>query len=94
MIQTMIVLHRCKVDSYADKLEDKLRDLVVAYRTTIHEEESPDSESLPYINESGKIISGKNEISQYFVDLENELTWQRSLSGDGCYIDPESGKVC
>lgn len=90
----MIVLHRRKKDTYADELEDKLRNLVVAYRTAIHEQGSTGTESLPYINESGKIIAGKNEINQYFVDLEKELAWQRSLSGDGCYIDPESGKVC
>jgi hypothetical protein len=93
-MQIMIVLHRRKEDPYADDLEGKLRDLVVAYRTAIHEERSSGSESLPCIHESGKIISGKDEISQYLVDLEKELAWQRSLSGDGCYIDPESGEVC
>jgi hypothetical protein len=90
----MIELHRNADDRYADELEEKFRDLVIAYRSITY---PPDSESirpLPHIQESGKIIAGEVQIEKYIIDLEKELLWQRSLSGDGCYIDPDSGEVC
>ena len=90
----MIELHRNAGDRYADELEEQFRDLVIAYRTITY---LPDSESihpLPHIQESGKIIAGEDQIEKYLIDLEKELLWQRSLSGDGCYIDPDSGEVC
>lgn len=90
----MIELHRRKDDLYADELEERLRNLVVAYRAALHDEDISEPTSLPYISESGKLITGEKNIERYFIELEKELNWQRSLSGDGCYIDPDSGNIC
>ncbi len=90
----MIELHRNTDDLYADELEEKFRDLVVAYRTKVYPPGNDSVYPLPHIRESGKVITGEDQIKNYFVDLEKELLWQRSLSGDGCYIDPDSGEVC
>jgi hypothetical protein len=90
----MIELHRRTDDTYADELEQKLQDLVVAYRTESYSSDSSGPADLPFIKESGKVVSGRKNIERYLIDLEKELQWQRSLSGDGCYIDPDSGEVC
>lgn len=88
----MITLVRRKNDPASDELEQKLTDLVLAYKS---EDADPGSTStLPYIKENGKIISGKENIETWLQELEKELSWQRSLSGDGCYIDPDTGETC
>lgn len=94
----MIELHRYKNDDYADKLEHRLEELVLAYRTVTHTE--PDAQtgepetSLPYLDENGTKITGKEEINSYLRELSNELKEQRSISGDACYIDPQTGEIC
>jgi len=90
----MIELHRTKIDQIADEIEQKLDDLVVAYRSEFHDESKKQPAPMPFIKESGKIIHGSNNITEYLTELEKELNWQRSLSGDGCYIDPDSGNIC
>jgi hypothetical protein len=85
----MITLKRNEHDSEADRIEDRLKYLVVAYKTVI----DPEIDSS-YIEESGnKVIQGAN-MESWFRQLESELSWQRSLSGDGCFIDPETGNIC
>ena len=85
----MITLVRSKQDPAADEIEIRLKGLVLAYETIIQ----PEVES-PYIEESGKKIIKTDELELWFRQLESELEWQRSLSGDGCYIDPETGSIC
>ncbi len=86
----MITLHRRKDDHQAAKIEEKLQDLVLAYQV----EEIQDDHSDFFIKDGGKKIYGKEEIETWFRELEAELNWQRSISGDGCYIHPENGEVC
>lgn len=85
----MITLHRHKDDKQAAEIEEKLQDLVLAYRV----EEMFDDQKEPFIEDGGKRVQGE-DLQQWFRELESELNWQRSLTGDGCYIDPDSGKVC
>lgn len=86
----MITLYRHKNDKQAAKAEEKLQDLVLAYRV----EEVKDEESEFFIEDSGKKIQGEEQLEAWFRELESELSWQRSISGDGCYIHPDSGKIC
>lgn len=76
-------------DTEADLIEDRLKKLVVAYKTVIDAE--IDS---AYIEESGNKIVQGDHMENWFRQLESELSRQRSLSGDGCYIDPETGNIC
>ncbi|MCG2588523.1 hypothetical protein [Rhodohalobacter sulfatireducens] len=86
----MITLHRHKDDQQAAKIEEKLQDLVLAYQVEEIEGEISDL----FIEDGGEKIQGKEEIETWFRKLEGELKWQRSISGDGCYINPETGNVC
>jgi len=85
----MIKLIRQKDDPKADAIESRFDDLILSYKT--ENSEGPD---LPKIIDGETAVSGDEEIEKWLRELEEDLSWQRSLSGDGCYIDPESGKIC
>ncbi|MEX0780816.1 MAG: hypothetical protein WD491_15125 [Balneolales bacterium] len=87
----MITLHRKPKDPSSVELEEKLNDLVIAFETEDH---AGADNGMPYIEESGNKIEGKEAIEDWLKTLQDELQWQRSLSGDGCYIDPKSGETC
>ncbi|MDX1642442.1 MAG: hypothetical protein R3220_12135 [Balneolaceae bacterium] len=86
----MITLHRHKTDTRAEEIEEKFQDLVLAYRV----ETLPEDESGPFIIDGDQKIEGEKEIVSWLRGLEGDLQWQRSITGDGCYIDPRSGEVC
>lgn len=85
----MITLYRGIDDIQADKIGQRLDDLVLAYRTEVTERHN-----TPFIKDGDSVIRGDKQIEAWLLDLEKELIWQRSLSGDGCYVDPSSGEVC
>ncbi len=85
----MIKLIRQENDPKADAIESRFDDLILSYKTEIS-----DTGDLPKIIDGETVVTDDEEIEKWLRKLEDELSWQRSLSGDGCYIDPESGKVC
>lgn len=85
----MITLYRHPDDPQADRLEEIFRDLVLAYKSV----SEPERTEL-CIQEGDRKISEQKEIDRWLLQLRKELDWQRSLSGDGCYIDPDSGETC
>ena len=87
----MIVLHKKEKDELSDQLEERLNKLVISFKTMNHEDEVT---KLPFIEEDGEKYKEEKEIEKWLRDLESDLNWQRSLSGDGCYINPKSGKTC
>lgn len=89
----MIKLYRKTVDPAADRIEARFRELVLSYKTVLTDDE-PGTGKLPRIRDGKNIITGDEQIGQWLRELADELKWQRSISGDGCYIDPETGEVC
>lgn len=89
----MITLHRKKDDPKSDELEEKLKEMVLAYKTS--QLQSAESKyPLPFIEDGESFFTNDEEIEKWILELESELKWQRSLSGDGCFIHPDSGKIC
>ena len=86
----MITLHYFKNDRNSRELKSRLDGWSLRYEVIEHEE----GEGLAFIQEDETIIKGQQELEQWFQKLEQELKWQRSISGDGCYIDPDSGEIC
>lgn len=87
----MITLYKKSDSHFGDEIREKLNDLVVSYE----ERELPEGGSSGvFIMDSGKKIEGRRAIDDWLIQFEKELSWQRSLSGDGCYIDPETGETC
>lgn len=87
----MITLHKKNDHKSSHQLERRLEDLVITFKKEIH---ADDEAGLPYIVEDGNVYRSKEEIEEWLNELTAELNWQRSLSGDGCYIDPKKGKIC
>lgn len=85
----MIKLFRQADDPKADEIESRFENLILSYKTEISEDND-----LPKIVDGDTTVSGDEEIEKWLRELESELKWQRSLSGDGCYIDPKSNNVC
>jgi len=90
----MIEFHRLQKDELSDEISTMLQDMVVAYRTKTYSDSPSSSCSLPHIREGKNIISGEEELREYLHNLDRELHQQRSITGDGCYLDPETGEVC
>lgn len=89
----MIIFHRKQNDPKSEEIEEKLTGLVLAYETVDHST-SLVEEDVPFIEESGKKITGPKAIEEWLIELEEDLNWQRSLSGDACYVDPKTGEIC
>lgn len=94
----MIILHHKPNDPFAADIERVLKDLVVAYKTREYDEDAPHDIAteleLPFIQENGTLVTGKERIKKYLDELSAELSQQRMVTGDGCYIDPATGKIC
>jgi len=90
----VIVLHRKEEDPLADEIEQKLENLVISFRTETYNGSKSSDHALPQLEEGGQMVSGEENLNEYLDDLEQELTLQRSLTSDACYLDPETGKPC
>ncbi|MEX2351760.1 MAG: hypothetical protein WD529_04925 [Balneolaceae bacterium] len=90
----MIELHRTESDEYGEEIEQTLNEMVLAFRTELYTDAGSTDLPLPCICDSGRVISGESDIRNFLDTLERELRIQRSISGDGCYIDPDTGEVC
>jgi len=90
----MIEFHRPENDEHSDEIEERFNDMIITFKVETYDTNRRADYKLPHIKEGKTVVSGKNRIEKYLQELEAELKWQRSLSGDGCYIDPETGKVC
>ena len=87
----MIKLFRHKNDKEADAIQNRFEQLVLAYGLEyLDEEDSPGF----YIKDGGQKIKKGEQLAAWLGQLEAELIQQRSLTGDACYIDPETGQVC
>lgn len=85
----MIHLHYTKGSPKSEALKSRLDALVIRYEL----EEHRNSAETPFIVEDGRTINNSDEIEQWLQQLEQEINLQRSVSGDGCYIHPKSGKI-
>jgi len=87
----MIILNKKPGDAFAEEIHTALDDLIITFDVNNLPE---DSSGKTYIKDGKKIIEGEKQINEWLRELEADLKWQRSLSGDGCYIDPETGESC
>lgn len=91
----MITLYRNSDSPEADAIEEAMQEMVLAYRVEEGKPEAlPDGASLPAIREGDRVISEPEKLEAYLRDLQQELNIQRSVTGDACYIDPDTGETC
>jgi len=85
----MLTLIRPISNKLADEIEDRLKNMVVAYEVMRNV-----TTDFPYLLESGKVIKDVDSIKIFLEQLEKEINWSRSISADACYLDPDGGMVC
>ncbi|MFH5831393.1 hypothetical protein ACG2F4_00790 [Halalkalibaculum sp. DA3122] len=89
----MILLHRPEQpDPLSDQIEQRLKEMVISHK--IHRYPAKANQELPYLQENDHLVTGKQQINQFLRELETELREQRMVSGDSCYIDPQTGEIC
>lgn len=87
----MITLHRPRESSFADKIEESFGDMTLNYAVQIHS----DTSGQTWIEDDKEgTIRGEKTIDDYLFRLRTGLEQERSITGDACYIDPETGKTC
>lgn len=89
----MIQLIRPETSSFADEIERTFQSWVLAYRSRVEPSQTEGSSSVCILDGNTK-IRGRKAILSWLQELERELNIQRSVSGDGCYVDPETGETC
>jgi len=87
----MITLYKKPNGQFGNEVDQRLDDLIITYEM---KELSEDAEAEVVIIESEKKIKGKQAIENWLNQFEKELRWQRSLTGDACYLDPDTGETC
>lgn len=87
----MITLNKKKDHELGDELQSRLESLVIAFKTEMIDENSEDE---LFIVDGGQKISGEENLESWLRQLEAELKWTRSLSGDACFIDPKTNETC
>jgi hypothetical protein len=85
----MIYLHRTK--GTGDELAEMLRELCVAHDTVWLD--GPDAAASPFLVEGSRRYAGA-DIPPFLDLLRAETRVNRTVSGDACYIDPRTGRVC
>ncbi len=85
----MIVLYRAEHSPAADRIEDRLRDLVVRYRVELTGGESADR---PAIWDQRR-IEGEAALARYLDELEQFVAEWRKFESDACYLE-DDGTVC
>lgn len=96
----MIVLNRTFPDSFADEVQERLEELVLAYRV-VPDEPGGDGEAIdndaspaPVIIHGQRTYRGADEIRAFLDELAQELAVGRQFQSDACYLDPDDPSRC
>lgn len=99
----MISLSRHHPDPFADEVEERLRELVVAH--VVHaeghtEDDAPedygDANREPPIrlSDGGRTAHGRDAVKAFVDELEQEVRLGRQFQSDACYLDPDDPTQC
>lgn len=80
-------------------VEEKLEDMVVSHKLVDAKKESvlPDEielKDLPVLSDGHQVWSSEEEIREFLHQLDQDLTFSRSLTSDACYVDPDNPDQC
>lgn len=94
----MLELHRTYPDAYADAIEDRLQELVLAHRVVpvpVSGDGAPPADGeLPMITQSGRTYRGREEIDAFLDELTAEILMGRRHQSDVCVLDPDDPSRC
>jgi hypothetical protein len=95
----MFKFYRKQSNQFADWVEEKLNEMVVAHKLIDMNGNNPlpegiTQEDLPALSDGYKTWLSESEIKKFLRELDQDLSFSRSLSGDACYIDPDNPDQC
>jgi hypothetical protein len=95
----MFKFYRQKSDCFANWVEEKLDEMVVAHKIIdangndpLPEGITPDD--LPALSDGHETWSSQSDIKEFLRELDQDLSFSRSLTSDACYVDPENPDQC
>jgi len=84
----MIELRRPQESKFADEVEQRLRDLVVAFRVV-----EGDNGAVE-ITDGSQAAEGQEAVTTFMDELDAELRLGRQFQSDACYLDPNNPGYC
>ncbi|RMH54625.1 MAG: hypothetical protein D6685_14605 [Bacteroidetes bacterium] len=92
----MITLYRPAACSFCDDVADRLRAAVLAHRVMVLDAEEPvpglpASVRPPVLVEGRQAYTDRASIEAFLDEVEHEVMMGRQISGDACYLDPDTG---
>ncbi len=95
-LTSMITLYRRPDNPWADKIQEALDEMVIAYEMESVEdgESSPDDiPELPALRDEGEVVTGETALRDRLEELRNLMAdWDRFQS-DACYVE-DNGSIC
>lgn len=95
----MLTFYKRKSDSFTDRVEEKLDEMVVAHNilTVDGPSDLPDRlspQQLPALSNNHDLWTSRQAILAHLDDLHQDLKLSRSLQSDTCHLDPENPDQC
>ncbi len=90
----MIHLIRTPESPYADEIEERLQELVLAHEVEVADAGDHDHDQLPLVRESGKQYRGRQQIDGFLAEISGEVMTGRALQSDSCVLDPDHPSRC
>lgn len=88
----MIELHSLPDHPLANEIEEHLKELVVAYkRIPLLPEAAP---SEPWVRSGQETYTSESQIRKFLDQLAYEVTMNRMVSSDSCFVHPDSESGC
>ncbi len=83
----MLYFHKNN-DELGTKIADALANMSAAFKTVENENKTS------YLVEDEKLIEGEKAVLAFLADYGKLLTSHQMVTGDSCYLDPETGLSC
>jgi len=95
----MLKFYKQSSDSFTDRVERKLRDMVVAHEIVRVDSSGSlpgevGSHDLPVLSDSHQVWTTPKKIDDFLEELHQELREGRSMQSDSCHIDPDNPGQC
>lgn len=81
-------------NDFSEEVEQRLKNLCVAFSKEYLDHSDKASEHGVIICDGKQRFGSRSEIESWFQKLEEELTFQRSITSDACYMHPKTGDIC
>ncbi|SHF04599.1 hypothetical protein SAMN05443144_10553 [Fodinibius roseus] len=95
----MLTFYKGTSDQFTDRVEQKLRDMVIAHkviRIALNDSlpEEVNENKLPLLDDGHQTWSSPAEIEDFLEELHHEVRLGRSLQSDSCHLDPDDPEQC